>query len=543
MTLPACVGPYHPAVRNHTLALSLLVALAIVLTPLGFVLTADAAPRGYGRVDRHNAVARERGSADLGLPAEASRARVWFAEAEVANQAGAAGVTWPAGRTPDQVYVREVHGRAIGPWRLVGAEESPNASEPGNGTGGTSAYVIAGADRVQVAVVSAQPIEATLSVFAATATGPATIQAAAASTEAWSNPSIASRSSWGADESLVRYAYTYAKVTGAMIHHTAGTNTYTQADVPAILRSIQAYHVNGRGWNDIAYNFLIDKFGRAYEGRGGGVTKAVQGGHAYGVTNARTTGVSLIGNFETATPPAAMLDTLERVIAWKFALHKVDPYGTTYGSGGQDGGSTFLNAISGHRDENATDCPGKYVYSQMATIRAKVASYVPLYSGTTPSTPTPTPPTTTPPATPAASRNVARDAGVKATASSEDTSAGSTAYKAIDGVISGYPTDETKEWSSSGEGANAWITLTFPSPVRLDRVVLHDRINLTDRVLGGKLTFSDGTTVTVGKLDNAGAPLSVTFTARTVTSVRFTVTSASKNTENSGLAEFQAWGR
>ena len=50
------------------------------------------------------------------------------------------------------------------------------------------------------------------------------------------------------------------------VHHTATPNGYAPGDVPAIIRSIYTYHVRSNGWNDIGYNFLIDAFGRIYEG-------------------------------------------------------------------------------------------------------------------------------------------------------------------------------------------------------------------------------------------------------------------------------------
>ena len=127
------------------------------------------------------------------------------------------------------------------------------------------------------------------------------------------------------------------------------------------------------------------------------------------------------------------------------------------------------------------------------------------------------------------------------TDSSENAAQGQQGIKAIDGVIDGYPGDYTKEWSTLGQLAGAWIQLNWSSPVQVSQVVLWDRPNLSDNVLAGTLQFSDGTSLPVGQLPNdASSGYPVSFTTKTITSVRFTVTNAVGS--NIGLAEFQVIG-
>jgi LmbE family N-acetylglucosaminyl deacetylase len=128
------------------------------------------------------------------------------------------------------------------------------------------------------------------------------------------------------------------------------------------------------------------------------------------------------------------------------------------------------------------------------------------------------------------------------TASSENPADGQQAIKAVDGVVDGWPGDYTREWATNRQGAGAWIKLTWSSEYLVDRVVLHDRPNADDQVMAGTLTFSDGSTISVGALSNNGAGATVSFTARTITSVIFTITSVSSATQNIGLAEFEVYG-
>jgi LmbE family N-acetylglucosaminyl deacetylase len=142
------------------------------------------------------------------------------------------------------------------------------------------------------------------------------------------------------------------------------------------------------------------------------------------------------------------------------------------------------------------------------------------------------------PVTPSSTQvNIARSA--TATASSENASRGQGAAKAVDGVASGYPNDPTAEWSTIGQGAGAWIQLDWATAQTVSRVVLNDRINTEDQILGATLTFSDGSSVSVGALPNDGSPLQIDFASRSVLWVRLTVTSARGS--NVGLAEFEVY--
>ena len=198
-----------------------------------------------------------------------------------------------------------------------------------------------------------------------------------------SQPSIYSRAQWGADEGMRDGSPRYAAVKGAVIHHTVNANNYTADQVPGIIRGIYAYHVKSQGWSDIGYNFLVDKFGRLWEGRYGGITKAVRGAHisAY---NDYTFGISAIGNYETAQPTQVMLNSIAHLIAWKLKIHGIDATST------QSFGGDRYPAIIGHRDGGQTACPGKYLYAKLGWIRTE-AKRIQTSGGSTSPTPAPTP--------------------------------------------------------------------------------------------------------------------------------------------------------
>jgi hypothetical protein len=194
-------------------------------------------------------------------------------------------------------------------------------------------------------------------------------------------PAIVSRAGWGADESLVATPNAYGTTVKAVfVHHTDTGNTYSCADSAAVVRSIFLYHVKTNGWNDIGYNFLVDKCGTLYEGRSGGVDRPVIGAHAYGF-NTDSAGVAVLGTFTDIAPPQAALDTVAKVAAWKLGLDGGDPTGTTtLTEGVKDGNfpyesSVTFKTISGHRNANSTACPGQLLYDKLPAIRTAAAQW------------------------------------------------------------------------------------------------------------------------------------------------------------------------
>lgn len=284
-----------------------------------------------------------------------------------------------------QVRVQDSAGN-WGTWTEVATEptaQDTDADTPLEPRGGTDPLWTGKSTGVEVELVTrsgARPSDVRLSLIdpgesaADTAVQAPDIQSTADA--AMSMPAVHSRAQWGADERLMTWRPQIAStIKAATVHHTADSNNYTSADVPAILRSIYRYHAVTRGWGDIGYNVLVDKFGRIWEGRAGGLAKPVVGAHAGGF-NTYTFGVSMMGNYDIAATTRPMIDSVAAIIAWKLALHNVDPLGSaTLTSGGTDkyptGRTVRLPAIFAHRDTKSTACPGRYGYAKMGEIRIK----------------------------------------------------------------------------------------------------------------------------------------------------------------------------
>lgn len=189
-------------------------------------------------------------------------------------------------------------------------------------------------------------------------------------------PVIRDRASWGAAPARGEPSLADRVVLG-FVHHTAQSNNYSPGDVPAILQGIQAYQMDVRGFSDMGYNLMVDRFGTIWEGRSGGVDATVIGAQAQGF-NSGSFGVGLIGDFSAAAPADAMVDALVDLLAWKFDVHHVDVTGEVERvSGGSNryasGAAVRLDTLSGHRDGQSTECPGGLVYDLLPALRSRVA--------------------------------------------------------------------------------------------------------------------------------------------------------------------------
>jgi hypothetical protein len=307
------------------------------------------------------------------------------------------GATWtdPAARLDGTVEVR-VHRIADGrwsDWQPLEADERSFAdpgAEDGTARGSTDPLWVGDADGVQARVAGepGQPARSLPAGLRLDLIDPGDDPAPRRTPVAYAAPlpparpvparpvpAVYSRASWRADESIVERAPEYTSdVQVVFVHHTAGTNDYDCADSARIIRGIQAYHVRSKGWNDIGYNFLVDRCGTLFEGRGGGVTRPVLGAHTLGF-NAHSAAIAVLGDYDGRGVSSPVRTVVAQVAAYKIGMYGNNPAGrATLVSSGSDryakGTRVTLNRVSGHRDTGRTECPGDTLYGQLGGIRS-----------------------------------------------------------------------------------------------------------------------------------------------------------------------------
>ncbi|WP_342762687.1 S-layer homology domain-containing protein [Dermabacter hominis] len=186
-------------------------------------------------------------------------------------------------------------------------------------------------------------------------------------------PTFITREEWNAG-TVNTSRLSYAKELKAIcIHHTGGSNTYTAAQSPQVVRGMFTYHTKTLGWADLGYNVVVDKYGQIFEGRAGGLHRNVAGAHARGF-NTGSCGISVMGDYMDIPVPTAALNAIATVAAWKLAsTFTQDVYGTetwtVTTSNVKRSGTFSMPHLCAHRDVHYTDCPGDTYYGQLPKLR------------------------------------------------------------------------------------------------------------------------------------------------------------------------------
>jgi hypothetical protein len=305
------------------------------------------------------------------------------------------GFVW-SGAPDARLEVRTEDATGWSPWTAVESEDMPDpkveAVRPGIGP----IWVGAGAKTFDVRVVDGALDDLRLDSIHMNVSGRTSGIASAGA--AVNMPSMISRPEWGAQTWGTGVpdcgsGPSVARAQLAVVHHTATSNSYSPSDSYGIVRAIQSFEMTSRGYCDLSYNFLVDRYGQIFEGRTNSIYQSVVGAHARGF-NTGSVGVALIGQYQpgaspaVASVPTAQYDSLRNLLAWKMAWHGMDPLATVHtisqcsSADGYtncrwpEGTPVALPAILGHRDVTKTSCPGDLVMALLPRLRAEVANQV-----------------------------------------------------------------------------------------------------------------------------------------------------------------------
>jgi hypothetical protein len=279
------------------------------------------------------------------------------------------GLTWSEGHAQAQVRAR-VHGRRWSRWTALPHPHGPHVR-------GTDPAFTGAADELQFRIRgNATRLRARF--VRALPHAPAKPRAHAAQAGV---PQMVFRDGWGASHVPPRGEPSYGSVQMAFVHHTAGTIEYAPEDSAGIVLGIARYHRDSNRWNDIGYNFLVDRYGTIFEGRAGGIDQAVVGAQAQGF-NSYSTGIATLGTFTNIPLDEPAMESLARLIGWKLSLHAAPTQGqlTLISGGGasnryRSGTPVTFERISGHRDADQTTCPGDALYAQLPDLRNRASRY------------------------------------------------------------------------------------------------------------------------------------------------------------------------
>jgi hypothetical protein len=163
-----------------------------------------------------------------------------------------------------------------------------------------------------------------------------------------------------------------------LVHHTASPNSYR--DARELIRNVHRFHTSAaKGWPDVCYQFFVGRDGDVWEGRAGALAGPVEA-DATGGSQGWAQLVCLLGDFSSASPTQAAVDSLVRLLEWLARRDGIDvtdgAHATFVSRGSQrwrSGTAVTTPTISAHRDMSFTICPGEGVLAVLPEIRSRVA--------------------------------------------------------------------------------------------------------------------------------------------------------------------------
>jgi hypothetical protein len=292
---------------------------------------------------------------------------------------GYVGLSWSGAHHDGQIRLRTTTG--WGAWRPVRPGDSGDdgrqvALVPAGGAAEVELDPPPGAEDVQLVAIN-------------TTDGPPTRQATAAATRRYGGR-FRGRASWGANGSWrvgpdgkQLWPIRFHNPRAITVHHTVTANR--DRNPAATVRAIYYFQTVTLGWGDIGYHLLIDRAGVVYEGRysgpdgvpvfGGGSrsAKPVIAGHVLNY-NPGNIGIALLGDLTSTQPTRPARRALVRVLTSLARTTGLEPQGRTDYRNPVTGAARRVHVISGHRDWQATQCPGNAFYPRLPGVRRAVAA-------------------------------------------------------------------------------------------------------------------------------------------------------------------------
>lgn len=186
---------------------------------------------------------------------------------------------------------------------------------------------------------------------------------AAADPRAVARPTMHGCAAWNARPARSGITVLNHKPTYIVVHHTAGgnSNDFSLAHAFSISRGIQNHHMDTNGWIDSGQQLTNSRGGHITEGRHRSLeildqgTRHVQGAHVGGHNN-ETIGIENEGLYTSVDVTPQLWDSLVRLVAYIAQRYGINP-----------------SMIRGHRDFNATQCPGNVLYARLPELRTAVS--------------------------------------------------------------------------------------------------------------------------------------------------------------------------